>query len=203
MYFALSVRACQLWPVLATERYQTHVRDRLKIPSRWGSFNIEAAGNDKISLKIKQNSFHGWYVFPFMLYIKLLSLMHWESRNMLRLSFTWLDLPSRYTNRREGARVVQMKHHWNSCIHGGRGHWLRFRPTSDIMFDQWEKRKGEGLSYWYCSILSKVTCLRLSWLCSPTRAFSLAYPPIPHRPILGERLWWSIKTRTKRRARPE
>ena len=64
---------------------------------------------------------------------------------MLRLSFTLLDLPSRYTNRREGARVVQMKHHWNSCTHGGRGGALivqggivlrDIRPTSDIIFDR-------------------------------------------------------------------
>ena len=150
-----------------------------------------------------------------MLYIKLLSLMHWESRNMLRLSFTWLDLPSRYTNRREGARVVQMKHHWNSCTHGGTlivqggivGRDLDERPTLYLIS---EKNGRGGVMLWgwswvglASSISSKVTCLRLSWLCSPTRAFSLAYPPIPHRPILGERLWWSIKTRTKRRARPE
>ena len=47
-----------------------------KIPSRWGSFNTEAAGNDKLSESKTENSFDRWFVFPLMLYIKLLSLMH-------------------------------------------------------------------------------------------------------------------------------
>ena len=52
------------------------VRDRLKIPSLWGSSILKLLEIIIYLLKKRQNSFDGWYVFPLMLYIKLLLLMH-------------------------------------------------------------------------------------------------------------------------------
>ena len=123
-----------------------------------------------------------------------LSFLLMQSQNTL--SFNFIDLPSRYTNRRKGARVIQMKHHWNTCIFGRGGGGVGYTDCVEGLsgrsyiwydpnnmeggWDVWEVLLG-NLS-WF---MLHFTCLRLSWLCSPTRAFGPASLPTPHRPILG------------------
>ena len=43
----------------------------------------------------------------FMLYIELFA----DAKSRYAIVYNFIDLPSRYTNRRKGARVIQMKHH--------------------------------------------------------------------------------------------
>ena len=136
-----------------------------------------------------------------------LSFLLMQSQNTL--SFNFIDLPSRYTNRRKGARVIKMKHHWNTCIFGrggytdcaeglgGRSYISYDRNNMEGEWDVWEVLLGDLI--YIAFYLFEAFLVVLSHSC-----FRTSIPSNSPSPDSGEKQRSSITTYTKGRgkARP-